>query len=67
MLKTFLGIDLKTGAKIILFIHLVENFVIFLVISIASTLKSKQHNQNDNNDFIEIPLVNVKYGERYRD
>lgn len=36
MLKTFLGVDLKIGGQIILWLHLVENLLLFLVIALRT-------------------------------
>lgn len=50
MLKTFLGIDLKKGGLVILWIHLVENFLLFLIIGFRSHFIPK----NSNHEFIVI-------------
>lgn len=58
LLKTFLGIDLKTGGQVILWTHFMENCIIFLVIS----MKPHVIGERKLNDMIEFPN-NTKIGK----
>lgn len=51
LIKKFLGIDLKIGGQIILWIHLVENFLLLLIIIFRSQMMPTS---NTNNEFILI-------------
>jgi hypothetical protein len=58
MVKSFLGVDLKTGGKIILAICLIENLIIYTIVAMRSNLKVNDYY----NEFMEVPVVNAKIG-----
>ncbi|KAG5678715.1 hypothetical protein PVAND_008363 [Polypedilum vanderplanki] len=57
MVKSFIGIDLKTGGQIILSIYLIENIIIYTIIAIRLN-NSKVNDRH--NEFILVPVVNTK-------
>lgn len=62
MMKTFLGIDLKTGGYVILGIHLVENILIFLITAVRSKMKY----DHSADEYIVFPM-NVKIGNEFNE
>lgn len=59
-MKSFLGIDLKTGGYVILTIYLIENILIFLITAIRSNMT----HDHSTDEYIILP-TNIKIGKYY--
>jgi hypothetical protein len=59
MVKSFLGIALKTGGQIILSIYLIENIIIYTIVAIRSNSRVGDYNH----EFFDVPIVNRKIGK----
>ena len=59
-MKSFLGIDLKTGGYVILTIYLIENILIFLITAIRSNM---QH-EHSNDEYIVLP-TDIRIGKYF--
>ena len=59
-MKSFLGIDLKTGGYVILTIYLIENILIFLITAIRSNMK----HEHSNDEYIVLP-TDIRIGKYF--
>jgi hypothetical protein len=59
-MKSFLGVDLKTGGYVILTIYLIENLLIFIITAIRSNMK----HDPSKDEYIVLP-TDIKIGKYF--